>query len=112
MDRTELNDYRIQYEQITKEIVDGRRDLLAAEWGSKDDLKVQAETLIGSDNPQTGKPHSWTSAEKVAKESALYREQQIELQRKRGEIEINESKSRSLYILMQWMVREPMAVTS
>ncbi len=112
MDRTELNDYLDQYEQITKEIVNGRRDLLTAEWGAKDDLGLKAGALLGSDNPQTGKPHSWTSAEKVSKESAFYRDQQIELQRMRGEIEINESKSRSLYILLQWMAHEPQAVAA
>lgn len=33
-------------------------------------------SLLGSDNPATGKPHSATSAEKAAKETEQYREAQ------------------------------------
>ena len=112
MDRTELNDYLEQYEQITKDIVQGKRDLLAAEWDAKDDLKKEAENLLGGDNPQTGKPHSWTSAEKVAKESAWYRDLQIGLQVRRGNIEILESKSRSLWLLLKWLIVEPEVVAA
>ena len=112
MDRTELNGYLEQYEQLARDVAQGKRDLLGAEWDVKDDLISLAKKLLGGDNPQTGKPHSWTSAEKSAKESEWYRGEQIDLQRRRGEIEIMEAKSRSLYILRQWMIREPAAVVA
>lgn len=112
MDRNELNIYLDQYEELTKDIVQGKRDLLAAEWDVKDELRRKADLLLGDDNPQTGKPHSWTSAEKAAKESAWYREESIALQRRRGHIEILESKSRSLWLLLKWLILEPEAVAA
>ncbi len=112
MDRTELNGYLEQYEQITKDVVSGKQDLLAAEWDVKLELRREADTILGENNPQTGKPHSWTSAEKAVKETDRYHEQQVDLQRKRGDIEILESKSRSRYILLKWLIVEPEAVAA
>ena len=112
MDRTELQVHLDQYETLTIEIVNGKHDLLAAEWDAKDAVRVEAEKLLGGDNPQTGKPHSWTSAEKSTKESTWNREQQIGMQRKRGAIEVLESKSRSLYILLGWLIQEPATVVA
>ncbi len=112
MDRTELNGYREQYEALTWQIVNGKQDLLAAEWDIKLELRREADTILGENNPQTGKPHSWTSAEKAVKETARHHEQQVDLQRRRGDIETLESKSRSLYILLGWLIQEPATVVA
>ena len=88
-----------QYDKAGQRVVDLNMRLAYAELDLEKWRSEQAHDRLHTENPLTGKPHSWSSAEAAVKDSDLYREHVRELIQLRAETEVavNHARRRSYF---------------
>ena len=93
-----------QYEHNAVAVAGLRHTLGKMELDLSDYVIAGANALLGGHNPKTEKPHSWTSAEKEAKEHPEYREQQLNILTAKAEVERCEAKVRAMWLRARMMI--------
>lgn len=73
--------------EIARELQVALLDVAERQFAADDELDQRVNSIIGSPNPMTGKPHSASSAETLVKNQEPWREARRDVLRAEGQVE-------------------------
>jgi hypothetical protein len=104
MDDRTFDDRLAQYEAAAESAVEYRESAAIMEIQRADWIAAEAEKLLQSENPRTGKTHSWTSAEAWVRDTREHRDRQEAIAKLEAEADLAQAKARSLFLALRWAI--------